>query len=340
MNDKKKSALFPLIAFLLVISGLSYKFGERWLRFLLLYLSGAEWAREMVGSSPIARRVAGRFVAGENVDAALAASRELNAKGMLVTLDVLGENVTSVQDTFDARDQILNLFDRIHETGVNANVSVKLTQLGLRIEPDLARDNVRQLLERARRYDNRVRIDMEESEVTERTLQIYRSLRDEYGFGHRTGIVIQSYLYRSLDDVRKLVSEGAWVRLCKGAYAEPPEVAFPVKADTDANFVKLLRLMLSQEALENGVHLGIATHDEKMIRAAKAWIQEQNVDSRYFEFQMLYGIRRDLQGALAAEGYPVRIYVPFGTAWYPYFVRRLAEHPANLWFFISNLFRR
>jgi proline dehydrogenase len=264
----------------------------------------------------------------------------LNASGISVTLDYLGENVTSLQDTFDARDQIRALLDRIHQQSIDANVSVKLSQLGIRIDPALARDNVRSLLEQATQLNNRIRIDMEEHGILEGTLAIYRSLRDEHGFGHRVGIVMQAYLFRAEEDVRQLIDEGAWVRLCKGAYAEPPEIAFPLKKDTDANFVKLMRLMLGDKARQKGVRLAVATHDEAMIRATIEYANEQGIAADAFEFQMLYGIRRELQESLVARGYRVRVYAPFGTAWYPYLVRRLAEHPANLRFFISNLFRR
>jgi proline dehydrogenase len=179
---------------------------------------------------------------------------------------------------------------------------------------------------------------MEESQVVDATLDIYHTVRDEDGFDN-VGVVIQAYLYRSEDDIRRLIEEGAWVRLCKGAYAEPPEVAFPAKADTDANFIKLTQMMLSERARQNGMYIGIATHDEDMINAAIQFVWQNKVPLDTFEFQMLYGIRRELQEALVQQGYQLRIYVPYGTAWYPYFVRRLAERPANLWFFISNFFR-
>ncbi len=339
-TQKPRTRWIPVLVGFALISGLFYKFGERWLRALLLYLSTAVWARQLISQLPLAWQVAGRFVAGEDIDAALQTARTLNGKGMRVTMDFLGESVTSTQGAFAARDEILQLLDRIHESGVNANVSVKLTQLGLKIDEALALDNVRQLLIRAQQYHNKVRIDMEESDVTEATLQIYRALRDEYGFGHDVGIVIQSYLYRSEEDVRQLVEDGAWVRLCKGAYMEPPEAAYPEKGKTDASYVKLMQMMLAAAARQKGVYLGVATHDDKMITATKHFVADQNIDPDAFEFQMLYGIRRDLQQTLVDEGYRVRIYVPYGTAWYPYFVRRLAERPANLWFFISNLLRR
>lgn len=337
-KPKKRVPIISLFVGLLVFIGLVYRFGESWLHHLLLYLSGAGWARRLISSMPLAWRVASRFVAGEDITAAIAAARELNKQGMCVTMDYLGENVTHAEDALAAGDEILALLDRIEEAGVDANVSVKLSQLGLRIDRDLALDNVRRLLQRARQHDNKVRIDMEESALVDPTLDIYRTLRDEYGFAN-TGVVIQSYLYRSQADVEELIEEGAWVRLCKGAYAEPPEVAYQDKEDTDANFVKLMQMMLSQRARQNGVYLGVATHDEDMIQATIDYVTAHDIPPHAFEFQMLYGIRRELQESLVAAGYQMRIYVPYGTAWYPYFVRRLAERPANLWFFISNLLR-
>lgn len=337
---KRARAFLLLVASTLVGAGLLVRFGRQWLRALLLYLSHAAWARQAVSEYRLARRVADRFVAGEEIDAAMTVARNLNATGISVTLDYLGENVSSLQDAFDARDQILSLLDRIKEDGVDANVSIKLSQLGIKIDPALARDNARAILERARQLGNRIRIDMEEHAILESTLATYRALRDEHGFGHQVGIVIQAYLFRSEADVRQLIEEGAWVRLCKGAYAESPEIAFPVKSDTDASFVKLMQLLMGERARETGVYLAIATHDEAMIRASLALVKEQDIPADAFEFQMLYGIRRDLQESLVSQGYHVRVYVPFGTAWYPYLVRRLAEHPANLRFFVSNLLRK
>jgi proline dehydrogenase len=340
MTTAKKRAL--ALHFLLGVSllgWLAYRYGERWLRTIFLYLSQAEWARRLVSGIPMTRRVAGRFVAGEDMNAAIAATRALNARGMSATMDYLGESVTHAQDAVAARDEILALLDCIAASGVNANVSVKLSQLGLKINEALALDNVRLLLQRAQQHQNKIRIDMEESALVDVTLRLYRALRDEYGFSN-VGVVIQAYLYRSEADVAQLVAEGAWVRLCKGAYAEPPEIAFPVKADTDASYIRLMQLLLSEEARRRGVYAALATPDEKMIEATKAYAQANGIGAYAFEFQMLYGIRRELQEALVAQGYQMRVYVPYGTAWYPYFVRRLAERPANLWFFVSNFFRR
>lgn len=340
MTEKKKLASLPFFTVILLAIGFVYRFGAQWLRSVLIMLSHASWARKLITHFSLARRVAQRFVAGEQIEAALVAARVLNEKGMLVTLDYLGENVTTEQDAADARDHIIQLLQEIKNWGVDANVSVKLSQLGLRISPDLARENVRLILLKAKELGNKIRIDMEESEVTATTLQIYRTLRDDIGFAHRVGIVVQSYLYRTESDVHELINAGAWIRLCKGAYAESPDVAFAKKSDTDASYVKLMKLMISDGARAKGVYAGIATHDEKMIQATIDEVKAHAVPQSDFEFQMLYGIRRDLQEQLVADGYRVRIYVPYGTAWYPYMVRRLAEHPANLWFFASNLIRR
>lgn len=337
-KSRQKRSSLPIIVGFFLLAFLFYLYGEKWLRNILIYLSHAVWARDLVSGLPIAKQVAGRFVAGETAEEAMAATSTLNEQGMLVTLDYLGESVSDSAEAIASKDEIIGLFKKINDCGVQANVSIKLSQLGLKIDKNLALDNLRQILQEARKYNNKVRIDMEESQVVDATLDIYRTLRDEYGFDN-TGVVIQSYLYRSEKDVRQLIQEGAWVRLCKGAYAEPPEVAFPAKADTDANYIKLLQMMLSEEARQNGVYLGVATHDEDMINAAIQFVQDQQIPKDAFEFQMLYGIRRELQETLVRQGYKLRIYVPYGTAWYPYFVRRLAERPANLWFFISNFFR-
>ena len=340
MSKKKTISLgTPLLFTFLIIALLLYRFGEEWLHRLLLYLSTAVWARRIVTDLPPARAVARRFVSGETIGEALAGAKALNAKGMQAALDFLGESVTNQDEANAARDEILRLIAAIDEAGVDAYVSVKLSQLGLRINPDLALDNMRQLLTQAKKYNNRVRIDMEETAVTDLTLAIYRQLRFDDGFDN-VGIVVQAYLYRTEADVAQLIAEGGWVRLCKGAYAEPADLAFPDKADTDANYVKLTGMMLGEQARQNGAHLAVATHDEAMIRAAIEYAQQRHIPPEEFEFQMLYGVRRDLQEKLVRDGYQVRVYVPYGTAWYPYFMRRLAERPANLWFFASNLLKR
>lgn len=338
-NASRRRIILPALFLLLLIVGLLIWFAEEWMRYLLLYLSTAVWARKLVSSLPIADRVARRFVAGETMNDAVATTRDLNGQGMLVTLDYLGESVTNTYEAMDARDEILRLLDRIDRENLNANVSVKLSQIGLNRDEQLALDNVRLIVERAQSYDNKIRIDMEESAVVDITLDIYHALRYHYGFDN-VGVVIQSYLYRSAGDVSELIKEGAWVRLCKGAYMEPPHVAFSDKADTDSSFINLTQMLLSEEARERGVYLGIATHDEKMIEASKDFTKSNNIAADSYEFQMLFGVRRDLQKSLVDDGYKMRIYVPYGTAWYPYFVRRLAERPANLWFFISNFLKR
>jgi proline dehydrogenase len=344
MSDRKTTPQktlisLPFFAALIVLSLLIYQNGAKWLRFVLIYLSHAKWARDLVTGLSLAKRVSSRFVAGETIGEAVEAARILNLKGMTVTLDFLGESVSDKEVALASADEIVELLDSIDSSGVSANVSVKMSQLGLRIDEELALANMRRILDHARGYDNKVRIDMEESDVVDTTLDIYRKLRDEDGYDN-VGVVIQAYLYRSAEDVEKLVNEGAWIRLCKGAYAEPPDIAFAKKGDTDRNFVELTQFMLSTNARERGTYLGIATHDENMIDASLDYVNSIDIPSEEFEFQMLFGIRRDLQKALVNKGYKVRIYVPYGTAWYPYLVRRLAEHPANLWFFISNLFRR
>jgi proline dehydrogenase len=340
INTERKS--IALVVGTIFIVGLAiffvFRYGERWLRNLLIYLSQSSQARSVISGMPYMQGVARRFVAGETMDEAMAATRALNSNGMFVTLDYLGERVTDKKLALSSCREIVNLIDRIEAAGVEANVSVKLSQLGLGIHRDIALENLLQIVSRAKDNNNRIRIDMEESKLVDTTLDIYRTVRDEYGYNN-VGVVIQSYLYRSEKDVAKLIEEGAWVRLCKGAYAEPPEIAYPIKKDTDANFVKLTQMLLSETARKNGVYLGVATHDEAMITATQEIARREQIDSQDYEFQMLYGIRSELQESLISQGYQLRVYVPYGTAWYPYYVRRLAERPANIWFFISNLFR-
>jgi proline dehydrogenase len=337
-NTKQSTMLAIVLFFSVAFGAILYFYGDQWLRSLLLFLSHSRFARDQISNLGIAKRVSRRFVAGESLNEAMASARAINSKGMLATLDYLGERVTEERLAVASRDEILSLLDRIEATGINANVSVKLTQLGIRIREGLALENCRLILTRAKQYNNKIRIDMEESELVDSTLEIYRTLRDDDGFDN-VGVVIQSYLYRSEDDVRSLIREGAWIRLCKGAYAEPPDIAFPEKADTDMNYVRLAEMMLSETARFNGVYLGIATHDEQLVHTLISYTENNDIAPEDYEFQMLYGIRRDLQDWLVRKGFKVRIYIPYGTAWYPYFVRRLAERPANLWFFISNLVR-
>jgi proline dehydrogenase len=336
----RRSGMGRFLRIVFLIGGLLLvrRYGEEWLRSALLYLSRASWARRMVTGFDPAWAMASRFVAGETIDEAISVAKQLNDDGLLVTLDYLGESVSEAAEAAAARDQILTLLDGIHSAKVNANVSVKLSQLGLKLDENMALANLRTLLDRAGRRGNRVRVDMEESEVVDITLDIYRTLRDQEGFDN-VGVVIQSYLYRSDDDVRQLVQEGAWVRLVKGAYKEPATVAYPHKADTDAAYMRQVEMMLSEEARRNGVYLAVATHDDRIIQQIVDFARRNQLSADAFEFQMLYGVRREKQRELVADGWRVRVYVPYGTAWYPYFMRRLAERPANLWFFISNFFR-
>ena len=307
------------------------------MRSFLLWLSRNKTVRSMTARLGFARRAARRFVAGETIDDAINVIRELNAQGIAATLDHLGENVETQDDARRATDDYLKVLDAIGTSGVQSHLSVKLTALGLDLGDDCCRENVARILAKAKAIGAFVRIDMESTDYTDRTLAIYRRLHQEFD---NVGIVIQSYLYRSEADIVALCQEGTKVRLCKGAYKEPPDKAFPKKADVDASYVRLMKMLLSAEARAKGARGAIATHDPKMIEATRRYAAEQMVPRDEFEFQMLHGIRRDLQHELAADGYAMRVYVPYGTEWYPYFVRRLAERPANLWFVMINFFRK
>ena len=284
-------------------------------------------------TSSLARRLSTRFVAGETLEEALTVSRKLNAEGITVTLDHLGESVTSLAEAAEARDVYLRTQAAIRESGIQGNVSLKLTQFGLDLSEAACAGNVERLVEHAAAVHSFVRIDMESSEYTDRTLRLVTDLHDRYPGA--TGTVIQAYLRRSRADIEMLNARGIRVRLCKGAYLEPAGVAFPRKEDVDRNYVELTKLLL-----DHGNYPAIATHDEKMIAAAKAHVAERRIAREAFEFQMLYGIRRDLQRKLVAEGYRLRLYIPFGEAWYPYYMRRLAERPAHLFFILRNLLRQ
>lgn len=309
---------------------------EQLLRRVLLYLSTAGWARGLVSRLWVSRRVARRFVAGETLQDAINATQELNKNGLLVSLDYLGESVNSAEDTKAVVQTYVDLLTRIQQENLQASVSLKLTHLGLDISEDLCITNLRQILTEAKERGNiPVTIDMESSAYTEITLRIYRTLRDEYNFDN-VGTVIQAYLYRSKDDMQALAQENARIRICKGAYLEPAEVAFPAKADVDKQYTQIVESYLTTPTQ---AYLDIATHDENMIQAAEQTIKKHGVSKDRYEFQMLYGIRTSRQTELAQAGYKVRVYVPFGEAWYPYFMRRLAERPANLWFFARSFFR-
>jgi proline dehydrogenase len=301
---------------------------------MLLYLAGASWAKDLIMRIEPARRSALRFVAGDTLDDAIVVVSQLNARGLEVTLDHLGESVTDEAGACVASQAYHTMLDAVAHSGVRATVSLKLTQLGLDIREELCVENLRGILARAQSTGNHVTIDMESSAYTDATLRVFRRLRQEFD---NVGTVIQSYLYRSEEDLRALAQEGAFVRLCKGAYRELPDRAFADKPDVDANFVHLTELFLRERT--DGAFLGIATHDERMIAAAKTFIQEHHVPGDVFEFQMLYGVRRALQEQLRDEGFAVRIYVGYGTQWYPFFMRRLAERPANVWFILSNFLR-
>jgi proline dehydrogenase len=308
---------------------------------LFLALSRASWAQNLITRMPISRQMARRFVAGETIDQAIEAVGALNARGLNVTLDFLGESVAARAEAERAADEYLRALDCIAQSGVRSNVSLKLTQFGLDLDQDFCVANVARVVERARQFGTFVRVDMEGTPHTNRTLAVVRQLRREFD---NVGTVLQAYLYRTEADLIALAGEGTRIRLCKGAYDEPPDKAFPAKADVDANYVALSKLLLDRAA--NAAASGdgripplaaLATHDEAMIAAAKAHAAERDIPRDQFEFQMLYGIRRELQEQLVGDGFAVRIYVPYGTSWYPYFMRRLAERPANVWFFARSL---
>jgi proline dehydrogenase len=301
------------------------------IRSTLLKLSESKSFAHWVTSNRTTRTMSHRFVAGEELDEAIAAARACNDQGMLVSLDYLGENVATTEDAQRARDAYLEVFDRIAAEKLNANVSCKLTQLGLDMSAEFCEGQVLSIVERAASYENFLRVDMEGSIYTERTIDVVKRVRAK---SPAIGTVIQSYLYRSEQDVQDLLEYGCRMRLCKGAYKEPPEVAFPKKEDVDANYVKLMRMLLP-----SGIYHGIATHDPKMIAATIKCAAEKTVSKDEFEFQMLYGVRTDLQRRLVRDGFRVRIYIPYGRDWFPYFMRRLAERPANVGFLVRNFFR-
>jgi proline dehydrogenase len=317
------------------------------LRSFFIYLSKATWARKIVTGWPFARKMASRFVSGDKLDDAITAIKVLNSNGINATLDHLGEHTSTAEESRQATRDIIVALDAIQASGVRANMSIKLTQLGLKIDRELCAENLREILAHAKMLGNFVRVDMEDAPVTQVTLDLVLQMRRE-GF-ENVGVVIQSYLYRSEEDICNLIRNEVPVRLCKGAYKEPAEVAYPKKSDVDINYDKLADLLMkgtveqgSKPASGNGRFpplASLATHDDKRVNHAKAYAQTINLPKNALEFQMLYGIRRDIQERLAKEGYPVRIYVPYGTEWYPYYMRRLAERPANVWFFVVNFFR-
>ncbi len=301
------------------------------LRNALLYLSAQPNVFNFVRHNRMAKGFASRFVAGETLDTALAAVKQLNSKGITATLDLLGESVRNEQEARESARAYLDMLDRIREQRVNANVSVKLTAMGLDISEDLCVSNMQNILERAREHESFVRLDMEGSPYTQKTLELFYD-RLYPSYRGNVGIVLQSYLYRTYSDVMDANKASARVRLCKGAYKEPAMVAYPEKKDVDESYMRCMRSLLKE-----GHYPGIATHDEAIVTATKRFARENDIKTDQFEFQMLYGVRRDLQDKLVSEGYRMRVYVPFGTQWYPYLMRRLAERPANVAFITGNI---
>lgn len=298
--------------------------------FIALSLNGT--LRRFAERSSAGRKMSGRFVAGMSVEDAIAASERLNREGIAATLDALGESVTTEAEARRSAETYHQMLDAIALRGLNANVSVKLSQMGMDFDPRLAETIVGEIVEHASRVNSFVRIDMEGSPYTEATIAMTERLQKKGDGNNRVGTVLQAYLYRTEADAERLLRHRIRIRLCKGAYKEPPEIAFPEKKDVDANYIRLAERMMT-----SGVFCGIATHDEAVVEELLHFIREQNVPAQAFEFQMLYGIRRDLQRKLVKMGYGVRVYVPFGPEWYPYFMRRLAERPANVIFLLKNL---
>ena len=320
------------------------------LRSFLIYLSKAAWAQKLVTSWGLAWHAASRFVAGERAEDAIRAVRELNKRGINATLDHLGEHTSTADEAQRATDDILLILDEIDKARVRANVSIKLTQIGMGLDEEICRQNLVRILEQVKKCNNFLRIDMEDTPYTDITISLYQSMLQR-GFNTcQVGLVLQAYLYRTEADLRRLLNYRAHIRLVKGAYMESPDKAYPKKADTDANFDLLTKIMIDatlkieqkEGSLDGRIPPvpAIASHDEKRIAFAKQYAEKVRLPIEAIEFQMLYGIRRDLQAQLVKEGYPVRVYVPYGTHWYPYFMRRLAERPANIWFFISNFLRK
>ena len=306
------------------------------LRALFISLSESRSLRAFAESSAIGQRLSSRFVAGTQVEDALRATQAINQAGMSVSVDNLGENVTNVEEARTSAQLYHQLLDQITARKLDANVSLKLTHMGLDVDEALARDLVSGLVAKAAamKPPNFVRVDMEGSPYTQRTLDFVHELHRQPGNQGRVGAVIQSYMRRAESDIEKLLADGIRIRLCKGAYKEPPDIAFQKKSEVDANYVKLMKILM-----KSGIYHGLATHDEKIINQAKAFATKHRISRDAFEFQMLYGIRRDLQQALVRDGWRMRVYIPFGAEWYPYLMRRLAERPANALFIAKNLFR-
>ena len=300
-------------------------------RSALIWLSRQEGLKDFATSFGLFKKLTTRFVAGDSIDEIIPLIRQINSENGTASFDHLNEAVGSAEEAEREVGEYLNILAKIDESKIRSNVSIKLTQFGLGLDPELAYRNARRVVEEAQRRGNFVRVDMEDSNVTQVTIDIFKRLRAEFGLDD-VGIVLQSYLYRTLADAQELIKLPARIRICKGAYNEPPEVAFPDKKDVDANYVKVMQLLL-----RSGTYHGIATHDPKMIDATIDFATREGIGKEKYEFQMLYGIRRDLQRQLARDGFNIRIYVPYGKHWYPYFMRRLAERPANIWFILKNL---
>jgi proline dehydrogenase len=306
------------------------------LRALFISLSESRWLRGMAERSSIGQRLSSRFVAGTQVEDALRVADAANRKGLSVSVDNLGENVTNAEEARASAQLYHQMLDEIGKRKLDVNVSLKLTHMGLDVDEQLARDLVTGLVAKAAAMSpsNFVRVDMEGSPYTQRTLDFVHELHRMPGHAGAVGAVIQSYMRRAKQDVEELLAERIRIRLCKGAYKEPEEIAFQKKTEVDANYVSLMKILM-----KSGVYHGLATHDENIINQAKAFAVQENISHAAFEFQMLYGIRRDLQRRLVREGWRMRVYVPFGMEWYPYFMRRLAERPANAFFLARNLLR-
>lgn len=300
-------------------------------RSALIWLSRQEGLKDFATSFKFFKKLTTRFVAGDTIDEVIPIIHEINAENATASFDHLNESVESATEAEREVEEYLNILAQIDEKRVRSNVSIKLTQFGLGIDQELAYRNARRVVEEAHRRGNFVRVDMEDSKVTQVTIDIFKRLRAEFGIND-VGIVLQSYLYRTYADAQELVKLPARIRICKGAYFEPPEVAYVDKKDVDANYVKVMQVLLS-----SGIYHGIATHDPKMIDATIDFATREGIGKEKYEFQMLFGVRRDLQRQLARDGFNMRVYVPYGKHWYPYFMRRLAERPANIWFVLKNL---
>jgi proline dehydrogenase len=304
------------------------------LRSFFIALSESKSIRSIAENSAVGQKLSKRFVAGVTMEELIAATVAMNQVGVRVSVDNLGENVTNREEALHSKALYHRLLDEIASRKLDANVSLKLTHMGLDMDEALARGTVEELLEHAIAIKSFIRVDMEGSHYTQKTLDFVRELHRRPNAAGHVGTVLQSYFYRTEEDARLLCAEGIRIRLCKGAYKEPASIAYPSKQDVDANYLKV-----AKQILQSGVFHGLATHDEKIIDAIKAWALQQGVPKTAFEFQMLNGVRRDLQESLAREGWGVRCYIPFGTEWYPYFMRRLAERPANVLFMAKNYFK-